>query len=375
MYEQKYLKYKSKYLKLKMDQVGGSLLEERKQIYYNLSTKLSYLSNDEILKKISAGSQTQGWGVNTILELDGNKIFCKQVRITDLEYQNMFDSSNLFRLPTYYNYGIKSAGINCFRELLMHIKTTNWLLNDEIENFPLLYHYRIMGIPNPESKFTKGQIEEIVNYWDSDKIGKYMEAKNDAHYYITLFIEYIPKEAFEWIDDSYEKNILYLDSMLKIINFLRKKNIIHFDAHLKNTLVNGQILYLSDFGLAYDKDFKISTREKDFYDNNTYYDYGKIIRALLKGFVDKFYQQIEKYEKKYIFDGKTERMKTFSIMFENMDEVAKELNIDENYIKLLRKHQRIITIFEKFTDDVIQNKNTIFPNEEIKEELIKLKII
>ena len=95
----------------------------------------------------------------------------------------------------------------------------------------------------------------------------------------------------------------------------------------------------------------------------------------MKGFVDKFYQQIEKCEKKYNFDGKTERMKTLNVMFSNMDEIADELDIDRNYIKLLKKYQPIITIFEKFTDDVIKNKNTIFPNEEIKKELIKLGII
>ena len=60
----------------------------------------------------------------------------------------MFDTSNLYNLPTYYNYPIGSAGINCFRELMMHIKTTKWVLEGKMDNFIMMYHYRIIKKEN-----------------------------------------------------------------------------------------------------------------------------------------------------------------------------------------------------------------------------------
>ena len=56
----------------------------------------------------------------------------------------MFSTKNLYDLPTYYQYGVGSAGFGVFRELVANIKTTNWVLQGAIANFPLLYHARII---------------------------------------------------------------------------------------------------------------------------------------------------------------------------------------------------------------------------------------
>lgn len=161
MYHQKYLKYKNKYLKSPM-QSGGTTINDRMRLYYELNTKLSYLSNDEIYNLMLATKQNvKGFGTNAILELGDDKIFVKTIRITDREYNNLFDSSNLFKLPPYYNYGIGSYGFNGFRELLMHVKTTNFVLDGESENFPLMYHYRI--IKNLPITIQKSE-EYIDNY-------------------------------------------------------------------------------------------------------------------------------------------------------------------------------------------------------------------
>src|ERR1700728_2906151 len=128
------------------------MLANRIKIYYDLNTLLSYLSDNDILQLLAKENKSEGYGINMVFELDNHKIFCKQIKMTDTEYQNQFDTNNLFKLPTYYNYGIRSAGFNCFRELLMHIKTSNWVLDGQIENFPLLYHYRIIKIPESENQ-------------------------------------------------------------------------------------------------------------------------------------------------------------------------------------------------------------------------------
>ena len=135
---------------------------DRKQKYYFLNTKLSYYSNKEI-NNIKPIKEFKGWGKNAIIEIDNIKIFTKRVVITKLEYDNLFDTSNLFNLPTYYNYPIGSAGFNCFRELAMHVKTTNWVLEDKIENFPLMYPSKIYF----RSAFSKQICLEKVSFSDS----------------------------------------------------------------------------------------------------------------------------------------------------------------------------------------------------------------
>jgi serine/threonine protein kinase len=273
---------------------------ERKHKYNKLNTQLSYLDDNELKSLVVANKSESN---TSIIELEGHKIFCKNIKITELEYEHQFDTGNLFGLPSYYNYGIGSAGINCFRELLMHIKTTNWVLNDEIENFPLLYHYRIVK-NMPEIKRDDEYINQKITYWNSSAVGEYLKAKRTSPWCILLFLEYIPLTVREWIDDSYQKNKLYLTQMIKIIRFLRKNGIIHFDTHTNNILVDNQTIYLSDFGLVYDYQFKTTTLERQFYDQNTYYDYGYIISELLGGVLHIFLKSIDIFKTKYDFKKK-----------------------------------------------------------------------
>ena len=55
-------------------------------------------------------------------------MFVKRVPVTDLEYENMFSTRNLYDIPTYYNYGFGSAGFGVYRELVTHVKASNWVL-------------------------------------------------------------------------------------------------------------------------------------------------------------------------------------------------------------------------------------------------------
>lgn len=73
-----------------------------------------------------------------------SKVFVKRVPVTNIEFDNLFSTRNLYNLPTYCNYGFGSTGFGVFRELVTHIKTTNWVLSGAIATFPLMYHYRII---------------------------------------------------------------------------------------------------------------------------------------------------------------------------------------------------------------------------------------
>ncbi|MGB3295935.1 MAG: hypothetical protein WBB01_23375, partial [Phormidesmis sp.] len=80
-----------------------------------------------------------GWGTNQTIFVGQSQVFVKRIPITDIEYNHLFSTKNLYDLPTYFNYGLGSAGLGAFRELVTHLKTTHWVLAEEIATFPLMY--------------------------------------------------------------------------------------------------------------------------------------------------------------------------------------------------------------------------------------------
>src|SRR5437867_1786265 len=73
---------------------------------------------------IGRGTHTRGWGTTETLDVGGTPVFVKRIPVTDLELEHRYSPRNLYRLPTFYHYGIGSAGFGVFRELLAHVKTT-----------------------------------------------------------------------------------------------------------------------------------------------------------------------------------------------------------------------------------------------------------
>jgi len=131
----------------------------------------------------------------------------------------------------------------------------------------LLYHYRIMKVDNLKKSKEKVS-EKYITYWNSNKnIGKYAEARKNAEYELVLFLEYFPHTLHDWFGKNTHKAATFLQDMKNISAFLQQKGIIHFDAHLGNILSDGKQLYLSDFGLALDKNFELTKKERSFYEN------------------------------------------------------------------------------------------------------------
>ena len=83
------------------------------------------------------------------LDISGVSVFAKKIALTDLEMQNMYSTKNLFDLPIYYQYGVGSLGFGVWRELAAHQITTQWVLNGESPNFPLMYGFKIMPCNQP----------------------------------------------------------------------------------------------------------------------------------------------------------------------------------------------------------------------------------
>ena len=70
-------------------------------------------------------------GKSVLLDIDDIKIFVKKIPLTDLEKQpeNIKSTANLFELPFSYHIGLGSAGFSAWRELFVHIMTTDWVIS------------------------------------------------------------------------------------------------------------------------------------------------------------------------------------------------------------------------------------------------------
>src|SRR5688500_6117197 len=75
-------------------------------------------------------------GTSVLVEVAGRPVCVKRVPVTDLESlpEIVRSTANLFGLPAFCQYGIGAVGgpgYGVWRELAVHIMTTNWVLRDE----------------------------------------------------------------------------------------------------------------------------------------------------------------------------------------------------------------------------------------------------
>ena len=215
--------------------VGGSL-KQRAKLYNEASTELAYLSNTSIKNLIEPmfkkEEKFKRWGVTGTITLQGNAYFVKMIPVSDKFMKNQSDSSNVYELPSYYNYGFGSAGSNPWRELMLHIKTTNYVLEDKCENFPILYHHRIISFDHTNGSFETGLKEKLSErYADNQNIMNYLKDRSEAKNMIVLFLEHIPNVLGSVIQQDYNFIEKFYSQAKKIIGFLHENNISHNDAH------------------------------------------------------------------------------------------------------------------------------------------------
>jgi len=238
------------------------------------------MSDDQLIRQLSTLPARSGWGASQVLRLNQHKVFVKRVPITDKELANPYSTKNLYQLPTYYNYGVGSAGFNVFREILGHVKTSNWVLAGESAHFPLLHHHRIVrGSKKP------GQMEglgEYVKYWNgSRRIGRYLEDKGQSTAEVLIFLEHFPRTAGDRQKGKSGEMPDIAGDMMTAIRFLQSKKVIHFDAHMMNVVMDSERSYLTDYGLMLDLEYELSNKEKDFFRTHKRYDEGQLLHALV----------------------------------------------------------------------------------------------
>jgi serine/threonine protein kinase len=356
-------------------QMAKNALADRKQRYFQLSSQIAQLDNDQLLALLNQAKPKMGWGINHTIQMDQSVVFVKRLPITDLEYHNLFSTKNLYDLPTYYNYGIGSAGFGVFRELIMHLKTTHWVLDGVIDTFPLMYHYRIMPFSGWRVDVDMAQHQKYVAYWGSNaNIGNYVWGRTQASYELVLCLEYVPDVLATWLQNHAGQCQQPMTDLFKTVDFLSGQGIIHFDAHFNNVLTDGDRAYLTDFGLVLDRNFSLTKEEKNFFDQHVCYDYGVILSSL-GAVISSLYDLCSepdrlKIQKKYSIVAGLKPHEIRSILLNNVEQICADemLQIDDTYISAIIKYRSPIALMQDFFTQMQNNsrKDIKFPGSELQ---------
>ena len=246
-----------------------------------LSQYLPAVSQVQMLQCLAKAETTEGWGVNHVCRFKEIPVFVKRIPLTTQEYARAFDTSNHFQLPMYYHYGVGSAGFGAFRELATHIKCSQWVLHDQHRGFPLLYHYRVLPTSRPWKQRSEAGFQKHLAFWhQNEKIAHYLKQRAQAPYEIMLFLEYFPHTLYRL---SREEPMQTLDLLLQAdqsLQFLNQQGVLHLDAHLANLLSDGTDAYVSDFGLALDRQFALDAEETRFFEQHRAYDRAELLGCL-----------------------------------------------------------------------------------------------
>jgi hypothetical protein len=375
-------------------------IELRRQKYFNLSSQLAHLDCTQLhdlFDRRESNESSTGWGSSHIIDIGKSKVFVKRIPVTNLEYDNLFSTKNLYDLPTFCNYGFGSIGFGIFRELITHIKTTQWVLDGEVANFPLMYHYRIM--PFFGQRFSRGEDsllsetlrerdalrtltavdldlhKEYVESWDNNvNVGNYALDRAIANYELVLFLEYIPQVLETWLHENPNTLEQSLNEIRTTLDFLRTKGIIHFDAHFRNILTDGERIYLTDFGLVLDKNFALTKQEEAFFEQNIFYDYGEVLRNL-RHLMRWSYDQCSEIDKsriveKYDIKPGLQPHELVSVLLDNIELIQADgdIHLDDFYVASIVKYRSIIILMHEFFAQMWGNrqKNTKLPHVELQ---------
>lgn len=338
-------------------------LARRRQAYFKLSSAIAHIDNTQLRSLLDSDEQQSSWSKTQTIELARSKVFVKRIPLTDLEYEHMFSTANVYDLPTYYNYGFGSAGFGAFRELVAHIKTTNWVLDGSIANFPLLYHYRVIAVSGEPTEVDQERHAKYLEYWGGNaNIGRYMLARAAAGRELVLFLEHFPHTVATWLIEQPKKMTQVLVEMQAAITFLRGKGIIHFDSHFFNMLSDGKQTYLADFGLVLDKQFSLAPAEEGFFKQHSWYDHAYLVWNLASHLFW-VHRALDDADKQRLTDqlGLREEMtfeKTIAILLDNLDALAAEpaMKIDPAHVAAIVRYRPVIDFMNTFYSKMRKNQ-------------------
>lgn len=334
----------------------------RLQTHRNIQTELSKYGDTQLSDLlVSVGSETtSNWAVHSTLEVGGHKVFVKRIALSKLEYNHPMSTTNLFNLPAVYQYGVGSRGFGAWRELIAHMITTDWVLSGQIQNFPLLYHHRVLPRILPPKPIDEAVLEKYMARWDNNEQIRTRElATHLATYELVLFLEYFPHVLVNWIDahmaDSAKMNMLFEDAW-KTFDFMKAQGMVHFDAHLNNILADGEHLYFSDLGLVSSDKFDLSPEEQAFLKQHVAsYDYALFALGL--------FPPLKK------LTGLTPEKAMALMGAPDVEAQAKALGVPAAFSKLMGRFGKLSAAMAEFFDAIIKSKSTPYPQDKLEKAL------
>jgi hypothetical protein len=265
-----------------------------------VSTALARIG-DERLGRLVGQAAPLGSGIGgatSLLYVGDVPVFVKRVPLTDLERlpRNVMSTANLFGLPAFCHYGIASVGspgFGAWRELAANNMVTDWVLTRRSAAFPLLYHWRVLpGAPPPAEEHA--DVERAVECWGgSPAVRDRLRALARASASVVLFVEYFAHNVADWLAEQLAGGADAVGSACALVERclhtdiagMNANGLLHFDAHFRNILTDGERLYLSDFGLATSARFDLSAPERDFLARNRTHDAGYAAMGLVNWLV------------------------------------------------------------------------------------------
>src|SRR5262245_12538222 len=106
-------------------------MDQRRRLHDRLSATLAGLSDDDLAARLA---ETPAWRASVhgsrsgVLEIEGAKVFVKQIALSDRERDAAGSTANLFDLPGFYQYGVGSSGFGAWRELRGFEAASEWTL-------------------------------------------------------------------------------------------------------------------------------------------------------------------------------------------------------------------------------------------------------
>ncbi len=248
---------------------NGVMLSTRRVRHDLVSSSLAARDDDELAAALQAGP-TGAVGVgggSAVLDVDGITVFVKRVPITDRELAHPHSTANLFGLPTFCQYGmyrLGGPGFGVWRELAANCVVTEGVLSGESEAFALLHHWRVLpGRPPVASEHR--DIEAVVAQFGGDPAVRIrFEELASASSSLVFFLEHLPDRLVDRLNDPLASAETFERQLFEAVAFLRRREVLHMDAHFANMRADGDRIYLVDFGLATSPRFDLSDAERDF---------------------------------------------------------------------------------------------------------------
>ena len=255
------------------------------------------------------------------------------------------------------------------------------MLAGEIDNFPLLYHYRILERTSSYKAIEPEKHKRYVEYWNGNQnIGTYTNERRNAPYEIALFLEHIPGNFRNWLKENIDQTEAAINELKNTVSFLQNKGIIHFDVHFGNIVTDGTHPYLCDFGLVVDPAFDLTDVERTFLENHTHYDHGQLLLNLCWYLRSGLFMSLPADSKQrvmqaYGIDDSTSPAACNLILLKNIEAIHADGVFDnaQNYVELVIKHQGAMLEMQAFFTDMQHNdrKDTPFNNARVKRLLIE----